>query len=98
MSKAYLVGQITITNPQAYATYAAQVPQTIAAYGGQYLVRGGHATQLEGQAQGERHVVVEFANREIAEAWYHSEAYQAIIAHRINNSIGTIAIVEGFGA
>jgi uncharacterized protein (DUF1330 family) len=98
MSKAYLVGQITITNPQAYATYAAQVPQTIAAYGGQYLVRGGHATQLEGQAQGERHVVVQFASREIAEAWYHSEAYQAIIAHRINNSIGTIAIVDGYGA
>ena len=98
MSKAYLVGQITITNPQAYAAYAAQVPHTIAAYGGRYLVRGGHATQLEGQAQGERNVVVEFPSREVAEAWYHSEAYQAIIAHRINNSIGSIAIVDGYDA
>jgi uncharacterized protein (DUF1330 family) len=97
MSKAYLVGQITITNTQAYALYAAQVPQTIAAYGGRYLVRGGHTTQLEGQAQGERNVVIEFASRDVAEAWYHSDAYQAIIEHRINNSIGTIAIVDGYG-
>ena len=52
MSKTYLVGQITVTNPEAYAVYASQVPQTIAAFGGKYLVRGGHATQLEGQAQG----------------------------------------------
>ncbi|BDU57958.1 hypothetical protein LMORI2_09400 [Limnohabitans sp. MORI2] len=96
MTKAYLVGQITITNPVAYATYAGQVPQTIEAFGGKYLVRGGHSTQLEGQPQGERQVVVEFPNRETAEAWYHSHAYQAILSHRTNNSIGTIAIVDGY--
>jgi uncharacterized protein (DUF1330 family) len=96
MSKAYLVGQITVTNPQAYAVYSAQVPQTIAAFGGKYLVRGGRVTQLEGQAQGERNVVIEFPSREIAEAWYNSEAYQAIIAHRTNNSTGTLALVDGY--
>jgi uncharacterized protein (DUF1330 family) len=96
MSKTYLVGQITVTNPEAYAVYASQVPQTIAAFGGKYLVRGGHATQLEGQAQGERNVVVEFPSREIAEAWYNSDAYQAIIGHRTNNSTGALALVDGY--
>jgi uncharacterized protein (DUF1330 family) len=96
MNKTYLVGQITITNPEAYAVYSAQVPQTIAAFGGKYIVRGGHATQLEGQAQGERNVVIEFPSREIAEAWYNSEAYQAIIAHRTNNSTGALALVDGY--
>ena len=96
MSKAYLIGQITVTNPQAYSVYSAQVPQTIAAYGGNYLVRGGQATQLEGHAQGERNVVIEFPNREMAEAWYNSEAYQAIIAHRTNNSTGALVLVEGY--
>ena len=96
MSKTYLVGQITVTNPEAYAVYASQVPQTIAAFGGKYLVRGGHATQLEGQALGERNVVIEFPNREIAEAWYNSDAYQAIIAHRTNNSTGALALVDGY--
>lgn len=98
MSKAYLVGKITVTNPQAYAVYSAQVPHTITAFGGKYLVRGGHATQLEGkgQAQGERHVVLEFPSRAIAEAWYNSEAYQAIIHHRLNNATGTLTLVDGY--
>jgi uncharacterized protein (DUF1330 family) len=96
MSKAYLVGQITVTNSQAYAVYSAQVPHTIKAFGGRYLVRGGHATQLEGQAQGERNVVVEFPSRAIAEAWYNSEAYQAIIHHRLNNATGTLTLIDGY--
>ena len=98
MTKAYLIGQITITNPEAYALYASQVPETIAAFGGKYLVRGGHATQLEGQPQGERNVVIEFPSREIAEAWYHSAAYQAIIQHRTDNSTGALALVDGYDA
>ena len=98
MSKTYLIGQITVTHPEGYAAYSAQVPQTIAAFGGKYLVRGGHATQLEGQAQGERNVVIEFPSREIAEAWYNSDAYQAIMLHRTNNSTGALALVDGYGS
>ena len=96
MTKAYLIGQITVTNPQAYAFYAAQVPQTIAAFGGKYLVRGGHATQVEGHAQGDRHVVIEFPSRDIAEAWYASDAYQAIVKHRTDNSTGHLALVDAY--
>lgn len=96
MSKTYLVGQITVTHPEGYAVYSAQVPQTIAAFGGKYLVRGGRATQLEGHAQGERNVVIEFPSREIAEAWYNSDVYQAIIEHRTNNSTGALAFVDGY--
>jgi uncharacterized protein (DUF1330 family) len=96
MTKAYLIGQITITNPEAYALYASQVPETIAAFGGKYLVRGGHATQLEGQPQGERNVVIEFPSRERAEAWYASDAYQSIINHRLNNATGSLAVVDGY--
>ncbi len=96
MHKAYLVGQITVTHPEAYAVYSAQVPQTIAAFGGKYLVRGGHATQLEGQAQGERHVVIEFPSRTMAEAWYNSADYQRILPQRLNNSTGALVLVDGY--
>ena len=78
--------------------YASQVPQTIAAFGGKYLVRGGHATQLEGLPQGDRNVVVEFPSREAAQAWYASEAYQAIIQHRTNNATGALVLVDGYTA
>jgi uncharacterized protein (DUF1330 family) len=96
MNKAYLVGHITVTNPQAYTTYAEQVPKTIEAYGGKYLVRGGTMRVLEGQPQDGRHVVIEFADRETAQAWYSSDAYQAIIQHRTNNSTGTLLLIDGY--
>jgi uncharacterized protein (DUF1330 family) len=96
MTKAYVIGQISITNPEAYAVYATQVPQTISAFGGQYLVRGGHATQVEGTSQGDRNVVIEFPSREAAEAWYASDAYQSIINHRINNATGSLVLVDGY--
>jgi uncharacterized protein (DUF1330 family) len=96
MRKAYLVGQITITNPEAYALYSAQVPQTLAAFGGKYLVRGGFATVLEGTSQGDRHVVIEFPDRQSAENWYASDAYQAIVRHRTENSTGSLAFIDGY--
>lgn len=98
MTKAYLVGQITVTHPEGYAIYQQHVPQTIADFGGRYLVRGGQCTQIEGQSHGERNVVLEFPSRAQAEAWYHSEAYQAILHHRKNNSTGHLVLVDGYEA
>ena len=44
MSKAYVIGNITITNADGYAHYSARVPAVVAAFGGRYRVRGGIAT------------------------------------------------------
>lgn len=96
MTKAYLIGHITITNPEAYATYASQVPHTLSAFEGKYLVRGGHATPVEGEMPGERHVVIEFPSRDHAQAWYASAAYQAIIGHRTDNATGCLVLVDGY--
>jgi len=96
MTKAYLIGQVTVNNPEGYSKYAQNVLSTLALHGGRYLVRGGNCTQLEGTAQGNRRVVIEFASREAAEAWYNSPEYQAILPHRLANSEGHIALVDGF--
>lgn len=95
MPAAYLVGHITITNPQGYGAYSAQVPGTLKAFGGSYLVRGGQADVLEGGGLGERHVVIAFPSREQAQAWYNSAAYQAIIGLRQSNSTGQLVLVDG---
>jgi uncharacterized protein (DUF1330 family) len=96
MTKAYLIGQITVTNPEGYARYKAKVPAIIQQYGGRYVVRGGTATQLEGKSPETRHVVLEFPSRAVAEAWYHSPEYQAILADRTENSTGEITLVDGY--
>ena len=98
MTKAYLIGQINIINTEAYAVYAAQVPSTIAAFGGKYLVRGGHSTPLEGAPQGERNVVIEFPSRADAQSWYDSEAYQSIIKNRTENATGFLTLVDGYAS
>ena len=92
----YTVGHITITNMEGYKEYAAQVPATIAAHGGEYLVRGGHATDMEGQMPGDRHVVLQFESRAAAEGWYNSPEYQAILPIRLANSTGVMTIVDGY--
>jgi uncharacterized protein (DUF1330 family) len=96
VAKAYLVGQITVTNPEGYALYQQHVPKTISDFGGRYLVRGGASTQIEGSSHGERNVVLEFPSRAQAEAWYNSEAYQSILQHRKNNSTGHLVMVDGY--
>ena len=96
MTNAYLVGHITITNPEGYAKYQQLVPKTIADFGGKYLVRGGAVTQIEGESHGGRNVVLEFPSRSQAEAWYNSDAYQAIIHHRQANSTGNLILVDGY--
>lgn len=96
MGKVYIIGTITITHPEGYKAYAAEVPKTVAAAGGRYLVRGGASTLLEGETLGERHVILEFPSRAAAEGWYNSIEYQKILPYRKNNSIGTIELVEGY--
>lgn len=92
----YTVGHITVNNPEGYQEYARQVPATIAAHGGEYLVRGGTATDIEGTMPHDRHVVLRFASREVAEAWYTSPEYQAILPIRLANSTGVMTIVDGY--
>ena len=95
MSKAYVIGNITITNADGYAQYSARVPAVVAAFGGHYRVRGGMATPLDGQASAARYVVIEFPSREQAQAWYDSAQYQALLPLRLNNSTGHVALVDG---
>ncbi len=92
----YTVGHITVNDMDAYKNYAAQVPATIADHGGRYLVRGGHATDVEGQMPGDRHVVVVWPDRATAEGWYNSAEYQAILPIRLGASTGVMTIVDGF--
>ena len=92
----YTVGHITVTDMEGYKEYAAQVPATIAAHGGKYLVRGGECKDVEGSMGHDRHVVLEFPTREALEGWYNSPEYQKILKIRLANSEGVMTMVEGF--
>ena len=96
MPKAYVIGHVTLTNAEKFmADYGSKVEDTIKAFGGQFLARGGEVSYQEGEPLGEIHVIVEFPNRDAAIAWERSEQYQAILAGRTANSVGGILIMDG---
>jgi uncharacterized protein (DUF1330 family) len=92
---AYLLGNIEITDPKAYEEYRRGVPAVISAYGGRYLVRGGAAERLEGDAQPQRLVVLEFPDMARLKAFYHSADYQPLLALRQRSARASLFFVEG---
>lgn len=93
---AYVLVEVRVTNPPAYAGYRDLAGPSVARHGGRFLVRGGAVTPLEGDWHPERLVVIEFADVDAARAWYWSADYQAALAIRLANSVGRAVMVEGY--
>ena len=91
----YLVGDIEVIDPDTYAKYAAGVPETVAAYGGTYLVRGVSGQVLEGAWTPKRLVILEFESMERAKSWYHSPEYAELKKLRQSASKGNLIFAQG---
>jgi uncharacterized protein (DUF1330 family) len=94
MPKGYVISRVDITNPDAYARYAAAATKAIAEHGGKPLARGGRSEALEGAAR-TRNVVLEFESYEAARNYFHSEQYQAARALRAGAAEIEMVLVEG---
>ena len=92
---AYLVVDLEVVDQAGFETYRTQVPQTIAKYGGRYLVRGGKTEVLEGDWRPKRVVVLEFPSVEQAKRWYEGEEYRAPKALRVKTARTNLVLVEG---
>lgn len=95
---AYVIVHLTVASPEGFADYSSQVPATLAEHGGEYLVRGGHTTVIEGDMPHDRHVVLRFPDRAAADAWYNSPEYQEIISIRFAHSNAVVILVDGYDA
>ena len=93
--KAYAIAVETVHDEPMFSEYRKQVVETIKAFGGQFVVRGGRLTILEGQWQHARTVIIEFPSREAAEGWYKSADYQKIIGLRLKSTSGSLVILDG---
>ncbi|KJZ20467.1 DUF1330 domain-containing protein [Loktanella sp. S4079] len=94
MPKGYIIGHITVNDPDAYQEYITKDTPMIAAYGGKPIARGGQAETPEGAAF-ERHVIFEFPDFESAKALYHSKEYQEVARIRRETAQSMIVLVEG---
>lgn len=94
MPKGYIIGHITVKDPEAYKEYVEKDTPLLKAFGAKFLVRGGQSEMPEGEAQN-RHVVFEFPSYEAAKAAYHDPEYQAVAEIRRRTAESTIILVEG---
>ena len=92
---AYILVDVTITNPKTFTEYMGQVPQTVTQYGGRYLVRGGETEILEGTWKPLRTVILEFPSMEQAKQWYDSEEYRHPKALRHQSADSNMILVQG---
>ncbi len=94
MPKGYIIGHITVTNPEAYQEYVTRDTPILLALGGKFIVRGGQSETPEGESL-DRHVVIEFPSYEAAKAAYNDPEYQEVAEIRRRNADSVIILVEG---
>jgi uncharacterized protein (DUF1330 family) len=95
---AYVIVDIEVTDAEQYEEYKRRVPESIKAFGGRYLVRGGAIETLEGSWSPQRIVLLQFDSIEQARAWRQSPQYQDIHRMRNANARSNMVVVEGFSA
>ncbi len=76
------------------AEYIQRIDETLAPYGGRFLVHGGDLTAAEGTWDGAI-VIIEFPSTDAVREWYESPGYQAILPLRTEHSQSIAAMVEG---
>jgi uncharacterized protein (DUF1330 family) len=76
------------------AEYIRLIDETLAPFGGRFLIHGVTPEIMEGPWEGDL-VVIAFPDRDAAQAWYASPGYQAILPLRTRNSRSAAIILDG---
>lgn len=94
MAKGYLIGRVSVYDPEAYKLYAAAASKAVQKYGGTFLARGGRCEIVEGEGR-MRNVILEFESFDQALAYFHSPEYFEARKLRWGVSVGDFVVVEG---
>lgn len=94
---AYVIVEMTVTDPVRIEDYRKQAGASVAAYGGKFIVRGGRIERLDGDWNPQRIVVIEFPGVEQARKWRSSPEYRAACEIRDRAASTRMILVEGAG-
>ena len=75
--------------------YVGKVVPTVQKFGGEYLVRAGEYTVIDGEWKYPRTVVIKFPTYEKALEWHDSEEYKPVKPIRLANSVANGIIIKG---
>ena len=91
----FVIFNIEIKKPEEYKEYVDKVKPIAEKFGGEYIVRGGETTIVEGNWTHPRTVVIKFPSYEKALEWYNSEEYQPVKQIRLDNAVANGIIIKG---
>jgi len=94
---AYLISDVSPRDAEAFEAYRTRAAESIALYGGRYVVRGGDVEVLEGDWQPRAVVIVEFPSAQQARKWYESDEYAAALTVRDKALSRNLILVDGIG-
>ncbi|MFK7877923.1 MAG: DUF1330 domain-containing protein [Paracoccaceae bacterium] len=94
MPKGYIIGHITVNDPEAYKEYVEKDTPILLGHGAKPLVRGGDSQTMEG-TEFSRHVVFEFPTYAAAQAAYNDPEYQEVMKIRHRTATSMIILAEG---
>jgi uncharacterized protein (DUF1330 family) len=96
MAAGYIIVDMQISDMDQYKKYMTEAAASVAAAGGEYLVRGGRFEALEGQWQPSRMAMLRFPSYETAKSFYDGEMYRAARAKRADaTEFFNMVLVEG---
>jgi uncharacterized protein (DUF1330 family) len=82
VSKAYVVGHITVKDAKKWDEYRTRVSATLEPWGAELVFRGKKVAALAGEHSHSDIVVIRFPDRDAVNKWHSSAAYQALIPIR----------------
>jgi uncharacterized protein (DUF1330 family) len=95
MSSAYIIANVTVTDPQQYEEYKKWSSAAMQAHGAEVCVRGGKVEVIEGDWQPDRLVLLKFPSVEAARTFDASPEYGKARAARQGAAIMRMVLVEG---
>ena len=78
---ALIIVDLTPTNKEQLSLYSTMAAETLIPFGGEFIAKGA-IEALHGDSAFQTKVVIQFPDHDSATNWYHSDAYQQIIATR----------------
>jgi uncharacterized protein (DUF1330 family) len=95
MASAYILANVTVTNPAQYEDYRKFSSLAMQAHNAEVCVRGGAVSMLEGDWKPERVVLLKFPTRDAAQAFYDSPEYGRARQAREGAAIMRMVLIEG---
>ncbi len=95
MTSAYIIANVTVTNPQQYEEYKKWSSAAMQAHGVEVCARGGRVEVLEGDWSPERLVLLKFPSVEAARSFNASPEYSRARAARQGAAVMRMVVVEG---